>query len=422
MKHHILPVAIATIITSYAGTPAPEIATPAPEPEPWIKPILDIRARYEYGNVNAPGLGDATAFTTRERVGLLTRDIHGFSALVEGEFLQALDNHYDSGPGASTRPNNPTLTQIADPRTNELNQAYLQYKGFDTMLRGGRQRIKLDNDAFIGNVGWRQNEQTYDGISLTNNSIDDLTLFYSYVNRANRIFGSEATGALRNFAGDVHLFNASYKGCGDATITAYAYLMDFDKTAANAGYISNNTYGGYVTKPIGPVTLYGELAYQTDASSSPPIKPNKSWYSHIKASAKAGDHTFTLGHEYLDADFVTPLATVHAFNGFADVLIGPRIGLVRNPGISDLYVSHATPLSFWGLKFSQFFHLMGDNNSNFDYGWEYDAVLAKKFSENFLAIAKFAYFDSDGVPTSPGAVNPAPFDTTRFTIELNYKF
>lgn len=398
----------------------------APKSEPWIKPTLDIRARYEYGKVDNPLLKSSNAFTTRERVGLQTRDWHGFSAFVEGEFTQAIGDSYDPAPtpfAAQTVNPNPFFprTQIADPETNELNRAFIQYKGFDTTLKAGRQRIILDNSSFIGNVGWRQNEQTFDAISIKNESIEDLTLFYAYANRANRIFGSDAQGPLRNFAGDMHFFNAKYTGFGDLSLTTYAYLMDFDKTAANASYISNNTYGVIAEHPVGPVNLYGEFAYQTDTSSSPIAKPDEAWYSHLKASYKVCDHVFTLGHEYLDADFVTPLGTVHAFNGFSDVFIGNRIGLARNPGISDLYLSHATPLPIWGIKFVQTFHLFGDNNSDFDYGWEYDAVLAKQFNENFKAVAKFAYFESDGPLAGPIA-NIAPFDATRFSIELNYTY
>jgi hypothetical protein len=56
--------------------------------EPWITPTLDIRARYEFGEVD--GFDASHAFTLRERIGLKTRAWNGFSALVEGEFLQAL--------------------------------------------------------------------------------------------------------------------------------------------------------------------------------------------------------------------------------------------------------------------------------------------------------------------------------------------
>lgn len=417
----LIPLALLVLLPgARAGEPATEpIGSPASEP--WIKPIIDIRARFEYGSIKSPALQSSSAFTVRERIGLVTADWHGLSALVEGEFTQALLDSYDSGPGGSTSPNNPARTAILDPKNNELNQAYLQYEAFDTTLRAGRQRIILDNAAFVGNVGWRQNEQTYDAVSIRNTSIDDLTLFYAYANRANRIFGADATGALRNFAGDMHFFNAAYDGLGDISLVAYAYWMDFNKTAANAGYISNNTFGVSASGPTGPINFHTEFAYQTDTGSSPLAKPDDAWYSHLKASYKLQSHTLTLGYEYLDADFVTPLATVHAFNGFADAFIGNRIGLARNPGIADLYLGHAVPLPFWGLKFSQTVHLLGDNNSDFDYGWEYDAVLAKKFNENFLAIAKFAYYDAQG-PTAGPIANIAPFDTTRFSIELNYTY
>ena len=421
-----LALSFGSIVALQAGTPAEPAPTPESAEAPWMKPTLNIRARFEYGNVDMPGLNHATAFTTRERVGLVTADWNGLSTLVEGEFTQAVGDAYDSAPtpfATQTTHPNPIFprTLILDPETNELNQAYLQYRGYDTVVRGGRQRIILDNTAFVGNVGWRQNEQTYDALSITHSSIEDLTLFYAYANRANRIFGSDATGALRSFAGDIHLFNANYKGVGDLSLTGFAYFMDFDETAANAGYISNNTFGTIASYPVGPVTLYGEVAYQTDAPSTPPLVDG-SWYSHFNAAYKAGSHTFTLGCEYLDADFVTPLATVHSFNGFADAFIANRIGLARNPGIADLYLSHAAPLPFWGLNFTQALHIFGDNNSDFDYGWEYDAVLSKKFSEQFLAIAKFAYYDSDGPSAIAASPNIAPFDTSRFSVELNYTF
>jgi hypothetical protein len=384
---HILALLAAT---AQAGTPLENPVITPPAGEDWIKPLIDIRARFEHADIDSPALGSASALTFRERIGLETRSFNGFSALIEGEFLQVAANNYDSGPGASTYPNNPALTGISDPRTNELNQAFLRYRDEETTIIAGRQRIILDNAAFVGNVGWRQNEQTFDALSITNTTIEDLTLFYAYSNRANRIFGSEASGALKAFEGDIHLLHASYTGLGESTLTGYAYLMDFNRTTANANYISNNTYGISAKTPAGPVTLYGELALQTDVSGSPAAKPGQAHYAHFNASAKAGD-----------------------------ALINPRIGLVRNPGLNDIYLTHAVPLPVWDIGFSQTLHLFGDNDTNFDFGWEYDTTLSKKFNDNFLAIAKCAWFDSTGGTT---AANPAPFDTTRLSIELNYHF
>ena len=73
----------------------------------------------------------------------------------------------------------------------------------------------------------------------------------------------------------------------------------------------------------------------------------------------------------------------------------------------------------WGLKWINVLHAFGDNEISSGYGWEYDSVLVKKFDINFTAIAKFAYFESRGDPfVGAGTLS----DTTRFSIELNYKF
>ena len=412
-----------TATAAHAGSPeiAP-VLDPAPESEPWVTPTLDIRARYEYGSVDNPFLESSTAFTVRERVGLKTAEWFGFSAFVEGEFLQAIDDNYAvNGNQPNVTPFNPGHTFIADPETNELNRAWIQWKGFDTTIKGGRQRIILDNSAFIGNVGWRQDEQTFDAIGISNQSIEDLTLYYAYMNRANRIFGSDAFGALRHFAGDIHLFNIRYDGISNTSLTGYAYLMDFDETAANRGYISNDTFGAIASTKLDAWSFRAEAAYQTDTDSSPAFVDD-STYLHLNADYSfAGCHSVGIGWEYLDEDFVTPLATVHAFNGFADVFIGNRIGLAYNPGLNDVYLSHKWKTPFWGINFAQFFHVFGDNDTAFDFGWEYDAVLSKKFNDNFTAIAKFAYYDAAG-PTGK-LVNYAPlFDTTRVSVELNYTF
>ena len=67
---------------------------------------------------------------------------------------------------------------VADPKGTELNQGYVQYKGIDNVgLKLGRQRINLDNQRFIGGVGWRQQEQTFDAFraELEHDSIQAST-------------------------------------------------------------------------------------------------------------------------------------------------------------------------------------------------------------------------------------------------------
>jgi hypothetical protein len=140
-------------------------------------------------------------------------------------------------------------------------------------------------------------------------------------------------------------------------------------------------------------------------------------YFHGTITKTMGDQALTLGMEFLEAGLKTPLATLHAFNGFADVFINQRANGSHN-GITDTYVSHATPI-FWGMKWINTFHIMGDNEVSDGYGWEYDFVLTKKFNDHMLALAKLGYFDSNGDVLNGKAAAP---DATRFTVELNYTF
>ncbi len=395
----------------FAGTEAPITPPPASSNSgDWIKPMIDIRTRYEFADVDKFDVSHAWTF--RERLGLKTIAWNGFSAFIEGEFSQAVVDDYHGG-AALADPFDPKNSLIADPETNELNQAYVQYEGFDTTAKVGRQRMKYDNDAFIGNVGWRQNEQTFDALALTNKSIEKLTLNLAYLNQINRIFGSDADGPLPNVedvAASAYLFNASYAGIEGLTLGSYAYIMNFE----DLGAWDNNTFGVSAKKDLFGVTLYGELAWQDKAGLA---GAEEAMYFHGTATKAFGKHSFTLGLEHLDAGFKTPLATLHAFNGFADVFVVGRTAGAHN-GLTNPYLSHTMPI-FWGMKWVNVLHAMGDNELSTGYGWEYDSVLTKKFDDHFTAIAKFAWFNSDG----DGFVGAAPVpDATRFSVELNYVF
>lgn len=407
MKYHLttslLALAATTVITQ-AGTPAPSPEIASAKEAPWITPIIDIRARYEFADID--GLDPAHALTIRERVGFKTKAWHGFSALVEGEFTQdIIDDYHGGAPGVD--PFDPRNSVIADPENNELNQAFIQYTGFDTTVKVGRQRIIYDNAAFIGNVGWRQNEQTYDAVSLMNTSIPGLTLNFSYIDQVNRIFGEDATGIFENAPGEIYLFNASYAGIKGVTLGGYIYDMSFDD-AGTTGW-DNQTYGVSAKGAVAGVTLYGELAYQDEAGAA---NTEEGLYAHVTATkALFGTHSLVVGVEHLDAGVQTPLATVHAFNGYADATDARRIAGTHG-GLTDTYVSYMMPI-FCGIKWTNAAHFFGDNAISDGLGFGFDSVLAKKFDDHFTAIGKLGYFDSsDALYKS----------TTRVSVELNYTF
>ncbi|NIX55640.1 MAG: hypothetical protein GWN14_06840, partial [candidate division Zixibacteria bacterium] len=93
---------------------------------------------------------DAAASTVRTRMGYRTGETGGLSAFIEFEDVSEVGEKKYGG----------NYSVVADPEITELNQAYVSYQapGKSNVLLG-RQRLILDNARFVGNVGWRQNEQ-----------------------------------------------------------------------------------------------------------------------------------------------------------------------------------------------------------------------------------------------------------------------
>lgn len=371
-------------------------------------PMLEWRARYEFGEQD--GLDPSHAATLRARVGLQSQDYSGFSGLLEFEATRAINTDTYLVPGVQGEAGD---TVIADPESTEINRAQLQFKRNNNLLIGGRQRIKLDNDRFIGNVGWRQNEQTFDAFSYKNTMVKDLSLYYAYIDQVNRIFGSEApaTGnTAKKWDSDSHLINVSYSGFAGQKLTAYAYLLDFDNSAVN----SSDTYGlSYDVKgkldEKTAVDGHAEFAYQQDTADNPVNYSTEYW--HVNGKVAREGFSGLLGLEVLGSDhdefgFRTPLATAHAFNGWNDqFLVTPASGL------KDWYAGFGipcipkTPITF-------VYHHFTSADVAEHYGEEFDAVASRKISANIKAIAKASYYDADQYSG----------DCTRFSLEMDYKY
>ena len=354
----------------------------------WLDFSLEGRLRYEFRD-DATSANSSTAGTVRVRPGITILPGKKFSAFFQTEHTYAFDDNFESGPGANG-PTNPGQTPILDPENNELNQAYIQYKnnGFHTKV--GRQRIVFDNASLIGNVGWRQNEQTYDA-ALIGYKSDKFNITYAYVDQVNRIFGNDAGGAAETLEGSTHLLNASYK-FDKFSLGAYVYLMDFDEVSFARA--SNNTYGMFSDIKLGEGMLHAELAIQTDANSNGPSYSAE--HAQLNYSQKIRDVGLQVGVDYKSEFFVTPLATVHAFNGFADRFIGNQLGLTSVEtaesigGLTDFYVGVTKKVSDVTLK--GFVHYFTDDSLQNDHGYEIDLVAIKPLSPKAKFVGKVAYY------------------------------
>ena len=372
-----------------------------------VKPTIESRLRYSYGDQT--GLDESNAGTWRNRIGLLTRDINGFQFFAEYEGTITADrDSYNDATGRRAL----GKTIIADPESHELNQLWLSYHTPDDLftLKAGRQGINLNNQRFVGTVGWRQNMQTYDAASVTIKPTEDFEIYYGYLWQVNRIFGNGAQVPARtDFRGNSHLINIKYDGLPFGTLTTYAYLLDLHNGAGDIN--SSNTFGVSLAGDLfdTPLAYHAEYAYQTDAFDSP-LNYN-THYAHGALSAPLIEGVKgTIGLEYLGDDngvgFRTPLATLHKFNGFADrFLATPGVGL------SDLYGNVAFDLP---LEIGAYlgYHHYWDAEFGVTLGNEVDVVLTKKLGRGITLLTNGAFFQGQG-----GQPN-----VTRATVELDYKF
>ncbi len=385
----------------------------------------NVRYRYEGVDDDALVMGEnrdkAKASTIRTRLGYQTGDFHGFSIFAEMEDIREVGSKkYNDGPGPLDEEDLEYDT-VADPEETELNQAYIQfsnaYEDTSFLIRYGRQRQKWDNDRFIGNVGWRQNEQTYDATLVTVESKKyGLRGMYSHQTNVNRIFGDQA-GTAGDFNVTNNNFNINYSGLKYLDATGYYYLWEGDEEVNLLfGEDDSRKTAGIRLKGKFPVsesiTLLGTGEYasqddykEADDFSSLNYTLLEGGVSFKTGAANLAPITVKVGMETLEGDvddgesFITPFATLHAFQGWADVFLGSGIsgvyGAAGTAGIEDTYVSVGT--KFYGVKLLAVYHEYEPEDDQLidDYGDELNLLAVKKFGKHYSLGAKYADFNGD---------------------------
>jgi Alginate export len=403
----------ALIITILSTT---AISTPALA-EVEVKPIIEARLRYE--NVDQDGVAvEGDAVTMRLRAGV-TAKTGPFAVLVEGEGTLAIVEDYNSGVNGKAGP------IIADPENVELNRAQIQFTGIPkTVITAGRQRINLDDQRFVGSVGWRQNEQTFDAVRAEWTGIKGVKADLTYAWSQRTIWGVDGFGARQTaVGGDNILGNLSYKG-KTFGVTAFAYLADLDEAPVQGFRLSSKTFGarGNVTLPLGKakLNLLASYAVQSDYNNNP--NDSSSSYLLGEAMLDVAGFKLTAGYEVLGADngvalssFQTPFATLHKFNGTADkFLITPANGL------RDLYLGvGASPKikALPGFNAQLTWHQFKSDRLSQDFGTEWNAQMGWKIGKKVTFLAKYADYKRKGVADFAGDA-----DTQKFWAQFDYAF
>jgi hypothetical protein len=386
---------------------ADQPAAPASLEDAFAKGKFSFNARLRYEYADQENLRESNAFTLRSRFGFTTAPVAGLQGMIEGENIAIL-NHADDYNAAGTNLGGAGRTAIADPAVTDVNQAWLGFTFDKTTVKAGRQRIVLDTARFVGDVGWRQNAQTFDAATLTAKPTPTLAALYGYVSKVSRVFGNKSPQP--DFDSHSHLVNLAYSGLPAGTLTAYAYLLDFKNSAAN----SSDTYGASFAGAT-PLTKTFKLTYRLEAATQRDAGNNPVSYRARYYLAELGGvvapFDFGAGYEVLGSDngrkgFATPLATLHAFNGWADLfLTTPARGL--RDGYASLGVTVVN-----GFPLKVVYHRYRSDVASQDYGDEWDAQLTHKVGKAWTLLAKYAAFNGK-----------APFfDTDKVWLQTEYNF
>ncbi|QSA97648.1 alginate export family protein [Methylococcus sp. EFPC2] len=433
---HSLPTAILSFCllpcSALAAEPAPPPTTPYDETiEKAFNPAggkygkfsLDLRWRYEYvdqDNVNAAGRvttpDTANASTLRARFGYLTPQFSGLQAFAEFEGLQDVGaNDYNDNPAGNGN-GKTRFPVIADPAESEVNQLWVGYSGLPaTQVKIGRQRIVFDNHRFVGDVIWRQMQQTYDAATVTSTYIPRTSITAGYLIGIQDIYS-------RHVELDAPILNASFD-TGYGKLIGYGLWLDYkNPTESRNLTYSSKTYGvrfdGGTPVVDNLKALYTlEYAHQQNYESNPIQYEADYWLADVGVNLYGV--TLRGAMEELGASngigFSTPLATLHAFQGWADLF------LITPPnGIRDLY--GVVKYTVLGIDLAAVYHDFSAPDTGLSYGHEIDLLAEKKFGKHYSVLLKFADYDGDRDANRPGHNILDKADTQKFWLQGSVSF
>jgi len=371
---------------------------------------VDLNYRYENVDQDIGPQKTANANTARLRAGLLSPVFHGLQGYAEYEGNLAMQEDFNSLRNGKT-----AYSTIADPEKSELNQLWISYAGIpDTVIKGGRQRIKLDDDRFIGNVGWRQMETTFDSVLITHNNqqLYGLTVNAGYIGNVQTF-----TSTTENI--EAPILNVNYKVGDYGNLVGYGYWLNY--TERENYEKSSQTYGLRMTNFQKPGDTYkisdnyglvytAEWGYQEDYGHG--ATPYQAHRYNVMGGFTAYNFTFQgameqLNGKGLNKTFDTPLGTNHAFQGWADLFL-----VTPTNGIRDVFGTVHTTLDRGNVILTGVYHDFTDDTGQIHYGKEWDVSAIKKFGKHYSVLAKYAYYDADQFST----------DTQKIWVQANISF
>ncbi len=387
-----------------------------------VKPYLEFRPRYEYVDVDGSSKDAANALTIRTKIGVKIGKVLGVDGLfaqLEGIDVSAVvDDFYPEKTGYET---------VLDPHNDRMTQAFIGYKYGNYVFIAGRKYVTIDDHRFIGNVNWRQMPQSLGVVAIAGSPIENLNFLLAGV--------YERKGIVDGLNVDWHMdkmpivLDINYKLIPELKLKGFAYLLTD----------IHNTYG---IKASGSINIsgikfsyLGEYAKQTDPyekdnlNTKPDIDTD---YYRVKLGAAYSGFFGNVMYTYFgdadgkDAGFSTPLATLHKFDGWSDVLLkGAAKGFKY--GLKELCVSAGYKSKSIGKFMVAYLTFDADKDqvelgNSTDIGSEVDVLYAKKLTKRLSFLAKAAFYSADDGYVFTGNKIAGTKDVTKYWLQLNYKY
>ncbi|WP_306523753.1 alginate export family protein [Rheinheimera sp.] len=379
----LTPVSLLALTVASLCLPAANAASSAADA--LKQTTVSAQFRYRLENVDEDkALQNATASTLRSRLTLNTGSWFNSKALLEIDNVSSIGGErYNSTVNGNGR-----YSVVADPTGTDINQAALIISpNPDAQFTLGRQRINLNNQRFIGSVGWRQNEQTFDGLRYQQKLAANWQLDLASLHNANRVFGPK--GSAADLHGRFNLATLNWQLLTTQQLSAFVYDLDFDTLQARDSSTQGLDYSGNLAA-LPKLKWQLALASQTDAHQAP-VDFNHH-YHRVDFSYNFGLFTGKVWQERMAGDgqtaFQTPFATLHAFDGFADLFL-----TTPNSGVRDNALEISLPVKSTKLALS--YHQYDSDAGSQQLGSEVNATLAWDPTPQLNLLVKLAQYNAD---------------------------
>jgi hypothetical protein len=383
-------------------------------------------------------LKDARGITLRSLIGWQTAPYKNWSFAAQLIDVTKLKDDFNDSTnnilinGVSNQSRNIEYAKIVDPSYTGVNQLYVDWTGIkNTKFRVGRQQVNLDNVRFIGDIGFRQVMQVFDGASVLNKSIEDTEIYLAHFEQVKQITTkSRDDGALE-------IANIRYRISPTEFLVGYAYLDGFEDLGLGRAWFGNAGVPGTATEKTAGLAAgkngftnqnadQGNKVFGLRLDGTHPFNPN--FRAHYTAEyAKQTDysggdkridaHYYKLGgglgfdnfnmridQELLSSNdseyaFQTPFGTNHLFQGWVDKFLATPA-----EGIKDTFVTATYRYDdflffadYHVIKSDEDFHKVGSGvatNGN-KYGKEWNVAATWNIDKNWMTKVEYGKFTED---------------------------